>query len=78
MQFDPLAIAQSVLDAGGWTVVIALVVVVGLSVYRGKLVLDWVYQQKVDEVKALTIAVAKLTAELARERRRKDPPSGPG
>jgi hypothetical protein len=78
MLTDLLTFGQRIVDAGGWAAFFALLAFMGWGFYRGKFVLDWQYQQKVEEVKALTKSVARLTVELARERRRKDPPRGPG
>jgi uncharacterized membrane protein YciS (DUF1049 family) len=66
-----LAFAESILNAGGWTVVVFLVVVIGIGLWRGWWVLRPWYREKADEVMELRRTVKSLTAQLSRERNRR-------
>jgi cbb3-type cytochrome oxidase subunit 3 len=76
---DFLAFAEQLLNAGGWTVVVFMVLVAVVGLWRGWWVLRPWYREKADEAKALRELVDKMTADnltrtatdLARERRRR-------
>ena len=67
-----LALAQALLEAGGWTVVVVLVTLFIVGLWRGWFVLRPWYREKVDELDRIKAAMDKMiAAELARERRRR-------
>lgn len=67
-----LALAQALVEAGGWTVVVVMALVAGVGLWRGWWVLRPWYREKADEVIKLRAAMDKMiAAELSRERRRR-------
>lgn len=72
------AIGRALSDLGGFALFITTVVVSVVGLHRQWIVPGWIYREKADDVRELNRTVARLTAELARERRRKDPPRGTG
>lgn len=66
-----LALGQSIIDAGGWAAFFALVSLTGVGLWRKWWVPGFWYSDIETEVKALRKTVLTMTAELARERRRR-------
>lgn len=66
-----LALGQAITDAGGWAAFLALVVLVGIGLWRGWWVPGFWHRELEAEVRQLRQTVLRMTGELARERRRR-------
>lgn len=62
---------RQLLDLGGWGVCVLLVVAGLWALFRGHVVLKATYMEKAADNVALRKQVARLTADLTRERRRR-------
>jgi predicted Na+-dependent transporter len=58
-------------DAGGLVLFLALLILIGIGLWRGWWVPGPFYREKADAVKTLTATVERLTKALERERRRR-------
>lgn len=66
-----LGIGQALSDAGGWAAFLTLVVLIGIGLWRRWWVPGFWHSELEVEVKELRARVLTMTAELARERRRR-------
>lgn len=74
-----LASGQAIVDAGGWAAFFALLVLVGVGLWRRWWVPGFWFTELEAEVKALRKTVLTLTAQVNRDRRsrRTDHPDAP-
>lgn len=66
-----LEAGQSIVDAGGWAAFFGLLLLIGIGLWRRWWVPGFWFTELEAEVKALRKSVLTMTAELARERRRR-------
>ena len=66
-----LALGQAITDAGGWAAFFGLVSLIGIGLWRRWWVPGFWHSELEAEVKQLRKTVLSMTAELARERRRR-------
>lgn len=67
-----VVLGKAIEDAGGWAAFLGLVSLIGLGLWRKWWVPGFLYTELEAEVKDLKKVVSRLTARLARERRRRD------
>ncbi len=65
MLIDPAAAAKLLADAGGWAVVVAILIAVGAGAVRGWWVPGFVYRREVARADAMTAQAGLNTTALA-------------
>lgn len=58
---DPVSVGRSLVDAGGWTAFVILVVAGALAVVRGDVVPGWIYRRELERSDRVEAAMANLT-----------------